>query len=94
MKVRKEQSQAGFVAIRRRGSRMIQRLNALPAHDWQTAFIDIPKRRHQRISYVDEFITLGGNAGEIRQVVVKGLDRDQPTLFLANNFEITVRKFD
>ena len=82
-----------FVTIRRRGSSMIRRLNALPAHDWQAAFIDIPKRRHQRISYVDERITLPGYEGEIRQVAVKGLGRAQPTLFLTNNFEETVREF-
>ncbi len=80
-----------FVTIRRRGSSILRRLNALPAHQWQTATIDIPKRRHQRISYVDERITLREYAGPIRQVAVKGLGRDQPTLFLTNHFEVTAR---
>jgi hypothetical protein len=81
-----------FVTIRRRGSSILRRLSALPAHHWQTAKIDIPKRRHQRIHYVDESITLRDYEGEIRQVAVKGLGRDQPTLFLTNNFEVTPRE--
>ncbi len=81
-----------FVTIRRRGSRILRRLKTLPAHDWQAAVIDIPKRRHQRIRYVDERITLRDYEGEIRQIAVTGLGREQPTLFLTNNFEVTVRE--
>jgi len=82
-----------FVTIRRRGSSILRRLKALPAQRWQSALIDIPKRRHQRIRYVDERITLRDYEGEIRQVAVTGLGREQPTLFLTNNFQVTVREF-
>ena len=88
-----QRNDINFVTIRRRGSSILRRLSALPVQHWQTAMIDIPKRRHQRISYVDERITLRGYEGQIRQVAVKGLGRDQPTLFLTNNFEVTVREF-
>jgi hypothetical protein len=81
-----------FVTIRRRGSRLLRRLNSLPAHQWQTATIDIPKRRHQRIRYVEESIRLRDYEGEIRQVAVRGLGHDQPTLFLTNNFAVTARE--
>lgn len=81
-----------FVTIRRRGSRLLDRLMSRPAHDWQAAVIDIPKRRHQRIHYVEERIRLRDYEGEIRQIAVKGLGRDQPTLFLTNNFEDSARQ--
>lgn len=81
-----------FVTIRRRGSSILRRLLALPAHHWQNAVIDIPKRRHQRIRYVDERIALREYEGEIRQIAVTGLGRAQPTLFLTNNFEVTARE--
>jgi hypothetical protein len=61
--------------------------------NWQSAVIDIPKRRHQRIRYVDERVRLSGYQGEARQVAVCGLGREQPTLFLSNNFEISPRDF-
>lgn len=82
-----------FTTIRRRGSSILKRLEGLPASSWKHAVIDIPKRRHKRIRYVDEQIVLRDyDAGEIRQVAVKGLGRENPTLFLSNNLEISPRE--
>lgn len=81
-----------FVTIRRRGSSILRRLAALPASRWQPAVIDIPKRRHQHIRYVDERVTLQDYEGEARQIAVTGLGRQQPTLFLTNNFEESPRE--
>jgi hypothetical protein len=66
-------------------------LAAVPEADWKKAVIDIPKRRHQQIRYVDEQVTLPGYAGKARQVAVTGLGREQPTLFLSNNTTSTPR---
>ena len=53
--------------------------------------IDIPKRRHQRIRYFDELVTLRGYEGSLRQIAVTGLGRDQPTLLLTNHRQALVR---
>jgi hypothetical protein len=81
-----------FVTIRRRGSSILRRLSALPSSRWKQAVIDIPKRRHKRIRYVDESVTLRGYEGQARQIAVTGLGREQPTLFLTNNFEAKPRE--
>src|SRR5206468_3992522 len=81
----------GFVTIRSRGAAMLRRLRALPARDWQRAVIDIPKRRHKNIRYVDETIRLRDYPAPIRQLAVTGLGREEPTLFLANRFEASAR---
>jgi len=81
-----------FVTIRRRGSSMLRRLSALPSSLWQHAVIDIPRRRHQRIRYVDERVTLRDYEGEARQIAVTGLGRQQPTLFLTNNWQTSPRE--
>lgn len=80
-----------FITIRRRGAAILRRLAARPASDWRQAFIDIPKRRHQRVRYLEETVTLPGYQGSLRQIAVRGLGREQPTLFLANNSEVTAR---
>ena len=80
-----------FVTIRRRGAAILRRLGQLPAAAWQKAIIDTPKRCHRQIRYVDERIRLPGYAGEIRQLAVSGLGREEPTLFLSNNGEQTGR---
>ena len=70
-----------FVTIRKRGSAILRRLDALPADAWKRALIDIPKRRHKRIRYVDESVTLGDYDGPVRQLAVEGLGRERPSLF-------------
>lgn len=88
---RLNQRRISFVTIRRRGAAVLRRLHNLPASSWHKAVIDIPKRRHQAIRYLDEHVRLRGYDGEIRQVAVTGLGRAQPTLFLSNNFTETAR---
>jgi hypothetical protein len=81
-----------FVTIRRRGVAILRRLRAIPAKDWHRAVIDIPKRRHKNIRYLDETVRLRDYGGSLRQVVVAGLGREEPTLCLSNNTEITARE--
>jgi hypothetical protein len=81
----------GFVTIRRRGAAIRRRLRALPAQDWHRAVIDIPKRRHKNIRYLDETVRLRDYPGSLRQLAVAGLGREEPTLCLSNNFEASGR---
>jgi hypothetical protein len=69
-----------FVTIRRRGTAILRRLHALPAHTWRRAVLDIPKRRHQHVRYVDETVTLRGYDGPIRQLAIDGFGRAELTL--------------
>jgi len=87
-----QKKNVSFVTIRRRGSSILRRLESLPASRWQSAVIDIPRRRHQQIRYVDEHVRLRDYNGEARQIAVKGLGREHPTLFLTNNFETSARE--
>jgi hypothetical protein len=80
-----------FVTIRRRGAAILRRLRQLPAAQWHRAVIDIPKRRHKNIRYLDERTRLRDYPVQIRQVAVTGLGREEPTLFLSNNVEVTAR---
>ena len=80
-----------FVTIRRRGAAILRYLQSLPASKWKSAVIDTAHRRHQHIRYVDERVKLPGYDGQIRQIAVTGLGREQPTLFLSNNEQETAR---
>lgn len=80
-----------FITIRRRGAAILRRLHALPANQWHHAVLDTAHRRHQRIRYVAETVQLPGYVGEMRQVAVTGLGREQPTLFLSNNSKESAR---
>lgn len=88
---RLNQRQVNFVTIRRRGASLLRQLEALPATDWKSAVIDIPKRRHQNIRFVDQTVRLRDYQGSVRQLAVKGLGRERCTLFLSNNLTETGR---
>lgn len=77
--------QVYFVTIRRRGSALVKRLQQTAQSEWKRATIDIPKRRHKRIQYLDESVQLHEYDGSLRQIAVTGLGREQPTLFLTNH---------
>ena len=89
---RVNQRKIHFVTIRRRGAAILRRLEQQPASAWKGAVIDIPKRCHTHIRYIEETVRLRGYEGPIRQIAVTGLGRDRPTLFLSNDFEETPRE--
>jgi hypothetical protein len=81
-----------FVTIRRRGTAILRRLNAVPTTVWRHTVIDIPKRRHKNIRYLDETVKIRGYPDSLRQLAVAGLGRDEPTLCLSNNFQAKARE--
>jgi hypothetical protein len=80
-----------FITIRRRGDAILRRLEQLPSTAWRSAHIDIPKRLHKNVRYVEEWIKLPRYEGTLRQVAVDGLGRKRFTLFVTNNSKITAR---
>ena len=63
---------------------MLRCLLARPACDWQGACIDIPKRKHKQVRYLDDRIEVKGYDGDLRQLAIGGLGRDKLTLMLSN----------
>jgi len=86
------QRQIWFVTIRRRGAAILRHLNAAPASAWHRTVIDIPKRRHKNIRYLDEIVKIRGYPDSLRQLAVAELGRDEPTLCLSNNFQAKARE--
>jgi hypothetical protein len=80
-----------FATIRRRGSALLKRLQQTAPSSWKSATIDIPKRRHKHVHYLDERIELDEYEGPLRQIAVTGLGREQPTLFLTNHPDVSPR---
>jgi len=81
-----------FITIRRRGSRVVERVLARPAAEWTKAVIDTPRRRHQHVQFLDEQIKLPGYVGPCRQIAVTGLGRAAPTLFLTDHETVSGRE--
>jgi hypothetical protein len=86
------QQRINFVTIRRRGTRIIEKIRQRPPNDWKRAVIDTPQRRHQRIRYLDDPVKLRDYTEPCRQIAVDGLGRATPTLFLTNNEQASGRE--
>jgi hypothetical protein len=80
-----EQRKVGFITIRRRGSAMLRRVGNLAANAWQSCQVTQAKGHKRMIRYVDEQVQLKGYQGTLRQIVVRGLGREEPTFFLSND---------
>jgi hypothetical protein len=81
-----------FITIRRRGNRILRGLEDQPASAWRPAVIDTPKRRHRSIRCLENTIEVTDYDAPLRQIAVAGLGREQPTLFLTNNFHEPARQ--
>src|SRR4051812_7371707 len=77
-----ESRKVGFITVRRRGSAMLRRVQGLADGAWSSCQLRQAKGATRQIRYVDEETQPGGYPGELRQVIVTGLGREEPTFFL------------
>jgi transposase len=80
-----EQRRIGFITIRRRGSGMLRRVANMPASAWQRCQVTQAKGKTRSLTYVEEQTRLTGYQGTVRQIIVRGLGREEPTFFLSND---------
>lgn len=78
-----------FITLRQRSPKMIEALQALPQSAWTKTRLD-RSGKHKTASYHAEQVTLAGHT--FRQLAVKGLGRDQPTLILTNHQQMTAKQ--
>lgn len=79
----------GFITLRQRSPKLIAALQALPASAWTKTRLD-RSGKHKTASYHEDQVTLAG--ASFRQLAVQGLGRDQPTLILTNQQELTAKQ--
>jgi hypothetical protein len=72
-----------WLTLRQRGKAELARLAALPASAWKHVTIDRAGRyRHPHLH--DDTVTLKGVSAPARQIAIKNIGRDQPTLLITN----------
>jgi transposase len=73
-----------WLTLRQRGKTELARLDALPASAWRTAVI-ARSGRYRRPRLHEDMIKLTGISGKVRQIAVKNIGRDEPTLLISND---------
>jgi hypothetical protein len=92
-----------FVTIRRRGKKIIEEIDRIPAREWKTIRVEAAGLKKRTIRVYDDTIYLPGyknnhgNSKPIRQLAITGHGKIKPALIITNDFDITrealVRKY-
>jgi hypothetical protein len=81
-----------FITIRRRGKKLVDRLNTLPADQWKAIRVEASGHKKRTLKVLDEKILLPGYEGDVRQVSITGNGKIKPALIISNDFDLTVQQ--
>jgi transposase len=73
-----------WLTLRQRGATELARLAALPAHQWKTATV-ARRGRYRRPQLHEDTIKLKDVHNNIRQIAIRNIGRDEPTLLITND---------
>jgi hypothetical protein len=73
-----------WLTLRQRGKTELARLDALPASAWKTAII-ARSGRYRRPRLHEDMIKLKDISSQVRQIAIKNIGRDEPTLLISND---------
>jgi Transposase DDE domain len=81
-----------FITLRRKGQQLIKRVERLPKADWQTVRLDSLTRKYTKLNAHDSRIRLRDYQGELRQVIITGHGRLEPTFIITNDFDLSLKE--
>ncbi|MDQ5832370.1 MAG: hypothetical protein M3550_04835 [Actinomycetota bacterium] len=84
-----DQRGIGFITLRRRGGKLMEAVAALADEAWQAVRLERPGK-HRDVTVAEMAVTI--KKRDFRQLAVKGLGRDQPTLLLTNQRQRTPKQ--
>jgi transposase-like protein len=80
-----------FLTLRMRSAALIRHINSLTPKDYKTVALDRPGPHNKPRVHEDMAVKLTSYPGTVRQLIVTGLGRDQPTVVITNEQQATLR---
>jgi hypothetical protein len=80
-----------FMTLRMRSPALIRHVDGLPDPAWRTVPLD-RDGDYRRPQVVDEQVTLSAYPGTVRQLVVRGLGREAPTVLITSDRDTTAKQ--
>ena len=78
-----------FLTLRRRSPALLREMALQPRSAWRTVHLDVPHRLYQTPRVIDQRVSLREYAGPLRQLFVKDLGHEQPTVLLTSDLRAT-----
>ena len=82
---RLNQMQITFITLRRRSPSLLAQVATTPRGAWRTVRLDVPHRKFKTPRVVDQRIELRDYPGPLRQLLIRDLGHDAPTILLTND---------
>jgi hypothetical protein len=76
-----------FITLRRRSPTLQAAVATLPRSAWQTVHLKVPHRKYQTPRVVDQRVTLTDYPGTLRQLLIRDLGHEEPTVLLTNDLK-------
>jgi hypothetical protein len=76
-----------FITLRRRTAKLIDIIDQRPRSAWRRIELENIARAYRTPRILDEKITLSGYRGKLRQIAVKDLGHDAPTILITNQLK-------
>ena len=81
-----------FITLRKRTKNLIALTEKIPEKEWQKMYLPIPKRKHKSCRVHVSEVTLPKCNTPVRQIIVTGHGRSQPTYIITNNRELDLKE--
>lgn len=74
-----------FITLRRRSPRLLVEVATAPRSAWRTVELDVPHRKFKTPQVIEQRVALSGYSGVLRQLLIRDLGHDEPTILLTND---------
>ncbi len=96
-KLNQSPEQIKFLTLRRRGEKLVKRVEKIEKDKWQSIKVEGKNRKHRTIKVYEETCKIRNYEGNLRQIILTGHGRQQPTFMITNDFEsslpVLVKKY-
>lgn len=79
-----------FITIRRRGKKIVDRLNSLPKLNWKKVRVESARNKKRTIKVFEEYVSLNGYEEKIRQINITGHGKIKPAIIITNDFDMPI----
>jgi hypothetical protein len=80
-----------FITLRRRSPKLVAECATLPRSAWRTVALDVPHRKFKTPRVVDQRVRLPDYKGTVRQLLIRDLGHDAPTILLTNDLTSSLK---
>jgi hypothetical protein len=81
-----------FITLRRRGPRILEGIEARPRSAWRRIHLTGVTRLYRTPRIIDDRVSLDDYEGTLRQIAIKDLGHEEPTLLLTNQMKRSAAK--